>query len=88
VIAEGVVPSGTTPVFQYYRFQVPAGGGNAVPALVTTTPLDADDLARTVQVGLSFVAVGRRSTTRVDMSSKVYVRTSNPTNPDNSPLCL
>ena len=88
VIAEDVFPSGTTPVFQYYRFQVPAGGGSAVPALIATTPLVTDDLARTIQVGFTFVAVGRRATTRVDMSSKVYVRTSNPTNPDNSPLCL
>jgi type II secretory pathway pseudopilin PulG len=88
VIADGIVPNGAKPIFEYYRFQVPAGGGTAVPALITDAPLDADDLARTVQVGLNFVAVGRAATTRVDMSSKVYVRTSNPTNPDNSPLCL
>jgi type II secretory pathway pseudopilin PulG len=88
VIAEGIVPDGTTPVLQYFRFKVPAAGGAATPALITTTPLVADDLARTIQVGFSFVAVGRRSTTRVDVDSKVYVRTSNPTNPDNSPLCL
>jgi type II secretory pathway pseudopilin PulG len=88
VIAEGIVPDGTTPVFQYYRFTVPASGGTATPSLIATTPLVADDLARTVQVGFDFVVVGRRSTTRVDVASTVYVRTSNPTNPDNSPLCL
>jgi type II secretory pathway pseudopilin PulG len=88
VIAEGIVPDATKPIFEYYRFQVPAGGGTATPALITTTPLVVDDLARTVQVGFNYVALGRRSTTRVQMSSKVYVRTSNPTNPDNSPLCL
>jgi type II secretory pathway pseudopilin PulG len=88
VIADGIVPNATRPVFEYYRFQVPAGGATAVPARIATTPLGADDLARTIQVGMNFVAVGRRSTTRVEMSSKVYVRTSNPTNPDNSPLCL
>jgi type II secretory pathway pseudopilin PulG len=88
VIAEGIVPDGTDPIFEYYRFQVPAGGGTARPALITTTPLGTDDLARTVQVGFNLLALGRRSTTRVQMSSTVYVRTSNPTNPDNSPLCL
>jgi hypothetical protein len=88
VIADGIVAVGTAPVFQYYRFQVPAAGGTARPALITTMPLVADDLARTIQVGFNFAAVGRRSTTRVEMASKVYVRTSNPTNPDNSPLCL
>jgi type II secretory pathway pseudopilin PulG len=88
VIADGIVPDGSAPIFEYYRFQVPAAGGSARPTLITTTPLGADDLASTVQVGFNFVAVGRRSTTRVEMSSTVYVRTSNPTNPDNSPLCL
>ena len=88
VIADGIVPDTTKPIFEYYRFQVPAAGGTATPALITATPLVADDLARTVQVGINYVAVGRRSSTRVQMSSKVYVRTSNPTNPDNSPLCL
>ena len=88
VIAEGIVPNGSAPVFEYYRFQVPANGGTAQPTRITTTPLGTDDLARTVQVGFNFVAVGRRSTTRAEMSSTVYVRTSNPTTPDSSPLCL
>jgi len=88
VIADGIVPDGTTPVFEYYRFQVPADGGTARPTRITTTPLAADDLARTIQVGFNFVAVGGRATTRLAMASRVYVRTSNPTNPDNSPLCL
>jgi hypothetical protein len=88
VIAEGIVANGTKPIFEYYRFQVPAGGDTAVPTLIAATPLVADDLARTVQIGFNYVAVGRRSTTRVEMSSTVYVRTSNPTDPNNSPLCL
>jgi prepilin-type N-terminal cleavage/methylation domain-containing protein len=88
VIAEGIIPDGTAPIFAYYRFQVPAVGAAARPALITTTPLGTDDLASTVQVGFNLVAVGRRPATRVEMSSTVYVRTSNPTNPDNSPLCL
>jgi type II secretory pathway pseudopilin PulG len=88
VIAQNVVPDGTTPIFQYYRFQVPAAGGVARPALITTTPLATDDLARTVQVEFNFVALGRYPKTRVAVSNQVYVRTSNPTNPDNSPLCL
>jgi type II secretory pathway pseudopilin PulG len=88
VIAEGIIPDGTAPIFEYYRFQVPAVGAAARPALITTTPLGTDDLASTVQVGFNLVAVGRRPATRVELSSTVYVRTSNPTNPDNSPLCL
>lgn len=67
---------------------MPADGGTARPTRITTTPLAADDLARTIQVGFNFVAVGGRATTRLAMASRVYVRTSNPTNPDNSPLCL
>jgi hypothetical protein len=88
VIADGIVPDGTTPIFEYYRFQVPAAGGTARPQLITTTPLAADDLARTVQIGFNFVAVGRRPATRVEMASTIYVRTSSPTHPDSSPLCL
>ncbi|MEA2150079.1 MAG: hypothetical protein QOD69_1909 [Solirubrobacteraceae bacterium] len=88
VIAQNVVPDGATPIFQYYRFQVPAAGGTARPALIATTPLGTDDLARTVQVGFDFVALGRYPKTRVAVTNQVYVRTSNPTNPDNSPLCL
>jgi hypothetical protein len=88
VIASGIVPDGVNPIFQYYRFQVPAAGGTARPELITTTPLVADDLARTIQVGFNFVAVGQYPATRVAISNRVYVRTSNPTNPDNSPLCL
>jgi hypothetical protein len=88
VIAQNIVPNGTKPIFEYYRFQVPAGGGTAVPALITTTPLVADDLARTVQIGFNFAAIGGRAATKVAISNQVYVRTSNPTNPDNSPLCL
>jgi hypothetical protein len=88
VIAQDVVPDGATPIFRYYRFQVPAGGGTARPALVTTTPLGTDDLARTVQVGFDLVALGHYPKTRVAITNQVYVRTSNPTNPDNSPLCL
>jgi type II secretory pathway pseudopilin PulG len=88
VVAQDVVPDGTTPIFQYFRFQVPAAGGTARPALITTTPLSTDDLARTIQVGFSFIALGKYPKTRVAVINQVYVRTSNPTNPDNSPLCL
>lgn len=59
------------------------------PALITTVPpLPLADRQRTAQIEMSFAVVGRKPTTRVAMSNKVYVRTSNPTKPELSPVCL
>lgn len=88
VIATRIERTGTTPIFRYYRFQVPAGDTVARPTLIATTPLVAADLARTVQIDVNFTAVGAKSVIRADLSQSVFVRTSSPTNPNNSPLCL
>lgn len=88
VLVTGVTPTGTTPVFRYYRFAVDPALGYAVPTPITTTPLSDSDRARTVQVDVNYTAVGRKTGSNVPLEGTVYVRTSNPTNPNNSPLCL
>jgi Tfp pilus assembly protein PilW len=89
VLVSGVTPvNASTPIFRYARFVVPAAGGTARPTLITTVPLGDTDLARTVQIEVNLLGLGKRPQTRVAMSNTVFVRTSSPTNPDNSPLCL
>jgi hypothetical protein len=89
ILVSGVAPVDVaTKVFRYYRFVVPAGSLVARPALITTVPLVAADLARTVQIEISLLGLGQRADTSVSMSSTVFVRTANATNPDNSPLCI
>lgn len=89
ILVSDVTPvDADTPVFRYSRFVVPEAGGTARPTRIATVPLGETDLARTVQIEINLLGLGRRDETRVAMSSTVFVRTSSPTNPDNSPLCL
>jgi prepilin-type N-terminal cleavage/methylation domain-containing protein len=90
ILISRVDPTGDTPVFRYYRFAVAAGDTVARPTLIATTPLVASDLARTVQIDVNFTVTGARRSApvKIDLSNTVFVRTSSPTNPSNSPLCL
>lgn len=89
ILASGVVPvDAATDVFRYYRFVVPTGGLVARPTRMTTLPLVAADLARTVQIEVNLAGVGARPETRVALSNTVFVRTASAADPDNSPLCV
>jgi type II secretory pathway pseudopilin PulG len=78
------------PLFDYYRF---IGVDPATPNDRLISPLAADQLPRVVRIAVAFDArPSRASTTRAKLDSRtetdVFVRTADPTDPDNSPSCL
>lgn len=78
------------PLFDYYRF---IGVDPATPNDRLTAPLAADQLARVVRIAVAFDARpsrGPRTRTQLDSRTEtdVFVRTADPTDPDNSPSCL
>ena len=78
------------PLFDYYRF---LGVDPATPNDRLTAPLAADQLARVVRIVVSFDARptrGPKTRNALDTRTEtdVFVRTADPTDPDNSPSCL
>jgi Tfp pilus assembly protein PilW len=80
------------PVFRYYAFT----STPVTPNQLQATPLDgtpsstaANAAARTVKVSISFTANPSRQTNRTKslFQNYVYVRTSDPSDPDHSPQC-
>jgi Tfp pilus assembly protein PilW len=80
------------PVFRYYAFTPQP----VTPNQLQATPLDgnpsstaANAAAKTVKVSVSFTANPARQTNRTKslFQNYVYVRTSDPTDPDHSPQC-
>jgi prepilin-type N-terminal cleavage/methylation domain-containing protein len=80
------------PMFRYYAFT----SQPVTPNQLQTTPLDgnpsstaANAAAKTVKVGISFTANPTRQTNRTKslFQNYVYVRTSDPSDPDHSPQC-
>jgi hypothetical protein len=95
VLLTNVSPVASTPVFRYYGFTPDP----VAPDRLQTTPLDPNPLstapnasARTVKIAVSFVAVptsgqgGRLVDTTFE--NYVYVRTSDPNDPEHSPQCI
>ena len=78
------------PLFEYYRF---LGVDPATPNDRLVAPLTTAQAARVVRVVVSFDARPTRSpSTRTKLDTRtetdVFVRTADPTDPDNSPSCL
>jgi hypothetical protein len=78
------------PLFTYYSFD---GSTPARPTNQLSVPLSTADAARVVLIRVSFAALPSRggssaSTAGEPFTSKVYVRTADPTDPDHSPLCI
>jgi prepilin-type N-terminal cleavage/methylation domain-containing protein len=80
------------PIFRYYAFSPQP----VTPTQLQTAPLDgnpnstaANAAARTVKVSISFTANPSRQTNKTQslFQNYVYVRTSDPTDPDHSPQC-
>jgi prepilin-type N-terminal cleavage/methylation domain-containing protein len=80
------------PVFRYYAFT----SQPVTPNQLQTTPLDgspsstaANAAAKTVKVSISFTANPTRQTNKTQslFQNYVYVRTSDPSDPDHSPQC-
>ena len=77
------------PFLRYYAF---TGTEPIAPSRQLPVPLNSDDRARVVQIAVSYVArptsgslSGRRATW---FENFVYVRTSDPSDPTRSPLCV
>lgn len=89
VLLENVDLVPGTPFLRYYGF---SGTEPIAPNRLLAVPLDDNDRARTVQVAISYVArpIGRTTTDRRSswFENYVYVRTSDPTDPDRSPQCV
>jgi hypothetical protein len=78
------------PLFDYFRF---LGVDPATPNDRLTPPLTADQLARVVRIAVAFDSRptrGPKTRTAVDTRTEtdLFVRTADPTDPDNSPSCL
>jgi hypothetical protein len=83
------------PLFRYFAFQ---GTNPATPDLVQTAPLNPEPhstasnaAARTVKIAVAYEVLPSRSQftrTRTRFENFVYVRTSDPTDPEHSPQCL
>ena len=78
------------PLFEYYRF---IGVDPATPNDRLTAPLTAAQLPRVVRIAVAFDArPSRGPRTRKELDTRtetdVFVRTADPTDPDNSPSCL
>lgn len=89
VLATNLALNGATPFFQFYSFTAtdPIAPTNQLPV-----PLSSTDLARVVQVVLTFRPTPMRGDQNAFVSplfqNQVYVRTADPTDPIHSPLCV
>lgn len=90
-LATNLVPVGTTPFFRYYAFtKNPVTPDRELGAMAALT--DAEE-AQVVKMAVSFVARPTRGgnlTNQVPTTfqNDVYVRTSDPSDPDHSPQCI
>ncbi len=89
VLATNLSLSGSTPFFQYYSF---TSTDPIAPTNLLPVPLSPADLARVVQVVLTYRAEPMRGNQNAFVAptfqNQVYVRTADPTDPIHSPLCV
>jgi len=89
VLADHLALNGATPFFQFYSF---TASDPIAPTNLLAVPLSAADLARVVQVVLTFRPTPMRGDQNAFVSplfqNQVYVRTADPTDPIHSPLCV
>lgn len=89
VLLENVDLVPSTPFLRYYGF---SGTEPIAPNRLLAVPLNDNDRARAVQVGISYVARPTRVATTdrraTWFENYVYVRTSDPNDPDRSPQCV
>jgi len=92
-LARNVQRAGTTAYLRYFAF---VGNDPATPSQELTpaanSSLSADDRARVVRIMVTFDSRPTRTVQSTDVDStfesEVYVRTSDPTDPEHSPQCL
>jgi type II secretory pathway pseudopilin PulG len=90
VLLSHVTQAGTRPFFSYFGF---TPGADPQPTLPLATPLStgaSGDAARVVQIGVSFRVLPEAvhsDDISTDFSDQVFVRTSDSTDPSESPLC-
>jgi len=87
-ILTNVVPSGSSPIFTYYGLQAGSDGANTL----LTTPLNTADLSRVARIALNFTTrpAGNANNDKraTAFNDDVYVRSSDPVNPDGGQTCL
>ncbi len=72
VLATGVTPTATTPIFRYLAYQ----GTPARPTLVLSTPLSAIDLSRVAMIEVGFTAQGERRGTGASFTNQILNRST------------
>ena len=87
LLAENVVPEGSTPIFAYYAYNTQ---DPPRPDTALSTPLSATDLGTVARIEISFRTLSPNSnTTRgsIVLQDQVYVRAADPNDPAPTPTC-
>jgi prepilin-type N-terminal cleavage/methylation domain-containing protein len=88
-IATNVVASGTSPIFAYYALQAGSDGANTQ---LSPVPLSDSDLSRVARIAINYTTVPSGKVNDPDFATAfnddVYVRSSDPVNPDGGQTCL
>jgi Tfp pilus assembly protein PilW len=89
-ITRNVASDGTiTPIFRYFAF---ATTDPIRPSLLLSVPMSKFDMARTVQIDVSFLAQPLKGDpndkVKTVLENSVFVRTSDPGDPERSPQCI
>jgi prepilin-type N-terminal cleavage/methylation domain-containing protein len=89
LLLTNVVASGTAPIFAYYALAAGVDGANTQ---ISPVPLSDPDLSRVARVAINFTTrpAGKASDDKraTAFSDDVYVRSSDPVNPDGGQTCL
>lgn len=93
IVAEDVEPELNKPIFNYYKYDIVGGVGrpSSTPLSMSTGKVIDDFLDKIVMVDIRFKSRPRRAKNvksfTVPFFNRVSVRTADPTDPENSPLC-
>jgi prepilin-type N-terminal cleavage/methylation domain-containing protein len=89
LLLTNVVASGTAPIFAYYALQAGSDGANTQ---LSPVPLSDSDLSRVARIAINYTTLPagkvndpKRATA---FNDDVYVRSSDPVNPDGGQTCL
>ncbi|MDQ3611366.1 MAG: prepilin-type N-terminal cleavage/methylation domain-containing protein [Actinomycetota bacterium] len=89
-VTQNVASNGIpTPIFRYFAF---ATTDPIRPSLLLSAPLSKFDMARTVQIDVSFLAQPLKGDpndkVKTVFENSIFVRTSDPGDPERSPQCI
>jgi type II secretory pathway pseudopilin PulG len=87
LLAENVVPEGSTPIFRFYAYN---SATPPRPDTALSAPLSATDLGLVARIELSFRTLPPKLTTTrgsIVLQDQVYVRAADPNDPAPTPTC-